>query len=184
MHREEKQARSGSEYLQQLQWRQEVCWSVKDRLSGCIGLRLLLPNARRWHWFAWSWAAHLTYRSTSLRQSVHKVYNKILGKSSSICWVSFTKPSVESISNVGFKFNSLADWCGVIEMVFKMASFPLLCEMVAKLSAPSINFYWSLFWRKLIHLHFLISVQFAFRQIRMSFMAKGKNIGGIIMGIL
>ena len=144
MHREEKQARSGSEYLQQLQWRQEVCWSLKDRLSGFIGLGLLLPNTRRWYWFPWflSWAAHLTYRSTWLSQSVQKVYNKFLGKSSSICWFSFTKPCEKSMLNYAKQakgLNSLVDWCGL-----KRSSKWLHLISIALW----INFYWALFWGK------------------------------------
>ena len=65
-------------------------------------------------------AAHLTYRSTWLSPRVHKVYNKVLGKSSSICWFSFTKPCVKSMLNYAKQtkgLNLLADWRGKIEMV-------------------------------------------------------------------
>ena len=48
------------------------------------------------------------------------MYNKVLGKSSSICWFSFTKPCVKPMLNYAKQtkgLNLLADWRGKIEMV-------------------------------------------------------------------
>ena len=100
-----------------------------------------------------TWAAHLTYRTTWLSQSVHKVYDKFLGKSSSICWFSFTKlclKSMLSYAKQAKSLNSLADWCGEIDEVFTMASFNFHCFVKCLLNFVllPLNFYLALFRRK------------------------------------